>query len=59
MESDCCGSPPYLGKEIHGGIGICGECKEWADFHEEEIQCGCGRWTNEKGQELRNKNKEE
>ena len=35
--SDCCGAPPKYGIERQAGvcIGICSQCKEWADFEQE------------------------
>ena len=30
MRSECCGAGAHSG--VENGIGICSECKEWADF---------------------------
>ena len=34
MQSECCGAEPY--SSIEDGLGICLECKDWAEFTDEE-----------------------
>lgn len=34
--SECCGASVLAGTEIHDGIGMCADCKEWSAFEVEE-----------------------
>ena len=33
-ESNCCGAPSI--GEVIDGLGMCSECKEWAEFEDED-----------------------
>ena len=36
MVSECCGSPPLTNTDVHDGIAMCDQCKEWSGFYDEE-----------------------
>jgi len=41
LVSECCSSPPMT--DVHDGIGICDECREWSGFYDEESR-ESGEW---------------
>lgn len=34
--SECCSSPPLTNTDVHDGIAICDECREWSGFYKED-----------------------
>jgi hypothetical protein len=36
LVSECCSAPPLNNTDIHDGIAMCDQCKEWSGFYDEE-----------------------
>ena len=36
LVSECCSAPPLNNTDVHDGIAMCDQCKEWSGFYDEE-----------------------
>ena len=36
LVSECCSAPPLTNTDIHDGIAMCNQCKEWSGFYDED-----------------------
>ena len=36
LVSECCSAPPLNNTDVHDGIAMCDQCKEWCGFYDEE-----------------------
>jgi len=34
--SECCSAPPLNNTDVHDGIAMCNQCKEWSGFYDED-----------------------
>ena len=46
LVSECCSAPPLNNTDVHDGIAMCDQCKEWSGFYDEEEEEDDGSNSN-------------
>ena len=50
LVSNCCGAGAFWETEIDDNLGMCGHCKEWSGFYDDECDHVLEEVNNEKGE---------